>query len=79
VSTKTTGMYRVDCYVGESNWASNAVRFNTVEEAEIYALDLYSRWMPMKGYRIVPSNHPQRELVDFEASADAGFVSRDLS
>jgi len=77
---KTEGPWRVDIQgPGETNWASNAIRFNTTEEAERYAVEKSWGWLSMQGYRIVPADHPQREEVDYAATADAGFISRDLS
>lgn len=47
-------MYKVMVYVcGESTPSSNALRFNTVEEATTYAKDLYSRWTAVERYEVV--------------------------
>lgn len=76
----TEGPWRVDIQgPGETHWASNALRFETKEEAEEYAVQKSWSWFTMKGYRVVPTDHPQREAVDYEATAEAGFISRDLS
>jgi hypothetical protein len=57
--------FRVDIRgVGESNWASNALRFDTVEEAKDYAHDLYSRWIGMDMARVVDESVPERQPVD---------------
>lgn len=39
-------------------WAGNACRFATAEEAEDYALDLKSRWMLVRDWRIQKSDDP---------------------
>lgn len=43
---------------GEKTFVSNALRFATVQEAESYAQDLYSRWFGMDEYRIEESEEP---------------------
>jgi hypothetical protein len=37
-------------------WASNMLRFETQEEAALYARDLFSRWMAVKKWQTVPSS-----------------------
>ena len=49
--------YKVEVLVsGETTWASNALRFATTEEAEIYGKDLFRRWLLVKEWRIVESD-----------------------
>lgn len=56
--------FRVDVQgVNETIWVSNAMRFDTAAEAEAYARDLYSRWMGMQAWRVVPESTPERETV----------------
>lgn len=60
-----TGAYRVDCVArGERNYASNSLTFSTVEDAEAYARDLYSRWTMLESWRVVPVSTPEREEVE---------------
>ena len=62
---QTEGKYRVDVSVpGESTWATNALRFDTVEEATDYARDLLGRWLQPDLARVVESDTPDRETVD---------------
>lgn len=64
MTVKTEGAYRVDVAVaGERTYASNGLRFDTEAEATAYARDLYSRWTLMVGFRVVPSDQPQREAI----------------
>ena len=64
---KTEGKYRVDVSVpGESRWATNALRFDTVEEATAYAKDLLGRWMQPDLARVAESDTPDRETVDLD-------------
>lgn len=39
---------------GETNWASNGLRFAVKEEAIAYAEDLFSRWFAVREKRITP-------------------------
>ena len=46
--------YKVLVYVkGETAPSSNGLRFNTIEEATVYAKDLYSRWTAVERYEVV--------------------------
>jgi hypothetical protein len=47
--------------IGEGTWATNALEFDTPEQATLYARDLYSRWTMVDKLRIVPVSHPKRE------------------
>ena len=76
---KTEGPWRVDMTDDNQTWASNALRFDTPREAEGYAVTKSWSWFSLKGFRVVPTDHPQREAVNYEADADAGFISRDFS
>lgn len=42
----------------DGEWAGNALRFATKEEAEASASDTYSRWMLAVGHRAVESDDP---------------------
>lgn len=79
MSHETEGPWRVDYTDDNRGWASNVERFDTKEEAEDRAVQKSWSWLTLRGYRIVPSDHPQREEVDYAATADAGFICRDLS
>lgn len=53
-----------------NEWAGNAVRFATREEAEASARDLYSRWTLCVGHRADESDDP----VNCEWDATRGNV-----
>jgi hypothetical protein len=44
-------------------WCGNALRFATREGAEVYALDLFSRWTAVKEWRVVESTDPVTEVA----------------
>lgn len=47
-------MYKVEVIADASGvWCGNALTFATAEEAEKYAVDLFSRWLLVKQWRIV--------------------------
>ena len=46
-------MYKVEVQTGTSHWSSNALKFETREQAKKYAIDLMSRWILVTDYRIV--------------------------
>ena len=47
-------MYKVEVQTGkDTTWSSNALKFETREQAKIYAIDLMSRWLLVTNYRIV--------------------------
>lgn len=47
-------MYKVEVIADSSNvWTGNAMRFAAIEDAEIYAKDLFSRWTAVRSYRVV--------------------------
>lgn len=49
-------MYKLEVLaVGETKWVSNLLRFDTVEEAEAYGIDLACRWLAVKDWRITPA------------------------
>ncbi len=39
-------------------WCGNELRFATLEEAKLYALDLASRWTLVRDTRVVESDDP---------------------
>jgi len=46
--------YKAEVQVyGETSYHSNALRFDTVNEAETYAKDLMSRWILVETWRVV--------------------------
>lgn len=72
--------YRVEVLAtGETNWAGNALRFNTVEEAVEYMRDLYSRWMAAEKLRVVDdagnvlATYPEERSA---AASGAGVCAR---
>lgn len=62
--------FRVDVQgVGETIWTSNALRFETEEDAERYARDLFARWMGMQAWRVVPESTPERQWITGEVAS----------
>lgn len=58
------GAFRAEVAVfGEANWASNALRFDSADEALEYARDLRSRWMMVDKIRAVPVTTPERQAI----------------
>lgn len=49
---------------GEPNWASNAMRFKTEEEAQLWVDDLERRWLLVMGKRVVESDDPPNYEID---------------
>ena len=59
--------FKLECNAhGDSpdSWASNALRFATVEECAAYGEELYSRWMGLKDKRVAGSEDPVNYTVD---------------
>jgi hypothetical protein len=51
--------YKVEFRIyGEREWASNALRFATAEEAGHYWADLFRRWFALEGWRIAECDEP---------------------
>ncbi|GAI90181.1 unnamed protein product [marine sediment metagenome] len=47
-------MYKIEVKtINDDNWYSNAMRYETREEAEVAALDLAARWMLVVDHRAV--------------------------
>jgi hypothetical protein len=56
--------WRVDCQgTGENIWSSNGLEYDDSFKAVAYAKDLYSRWMGMVAWRVVPTSTPRQERV----------------
>jgi len=54
----TTNEFKVEVIADNSGeWCSNGIPFATIEEAERYGRDLFSRWSAVREWRVVP--HPQ--------------------
>ena len=48
-------MFKVEVQTDSTGkWYSNALRFETEEQAKAYAEDLWSRWTLVREYRVVP-------------------------
>jgi hypothetical protein len=45
-------------------WFSNALRFETYEEASAYVCDLACRWTLVRRGRVVEDSTPEKEPVD---------------
>ena len=57
--------YKVEVLVsGETTWVSNALRFATTQEAEIYGKDLFSRWLAVKEWRITESDEAVNYCIE---------------
>ena len=58
--------YKVGCKTrGDSDWAYNALRFATREEAETYGADLFSRWTALREYEVHASEDaPNYQIKD---------------
>ncbi len=68
---------RVDVLArGERCWATNALEFDTPEEATTFARDLYSRWVRVEKLRIVPVSRPRGEL--YKPGSDDPELLREL-
>lgn len=39
---------------GENTYATNSLEFKTVEEAKAYGRDLFSRWLSLKEWAVLP-------------------------
>jgi len=51
--------YKVEVLVcGETEWATNQLRFATKEEAEAYGRDLFRRWLAVREWRVTESEEP---------------------
>jgi len=49
--------YKAEVKVGtDTKWYSNALTFDTKKEAEVYAEDLFNRWLATTDWRVVKKN-----------------------
>ena len=54
--------YKAEVKVGsDQKWYSNALRFDTFKEAEVYAKDLFSRWLATTEWQVVESTELKKE------------------
>lgn len=56
---------------GDRAWTSNAQRFATREQADAAGNDLFSRWIAMRAFRVVPSSDPPNQPLPDVKSTDA--------
>jgi len=50
-------MFKVEVLADSSGeWAGNGLKFDTKKEAEEYAIDLMSRWILVREWRVVEAN-----------------------
>lgn len=49
----------------DNNWASNALRFATKEEADNYGSELLSRWWVPTAHRVAESDEPVNYKFDY--------------
>jgi hypothetical protein len=48
---------------GDKDWACNALRFETVEEARLYGSDLAGRWTAVESWTVLPcEEEPNRKV-----------------
>jgi hypothetical protein len=58
-SLKTEGRYKVGVLTpGDVDYAFNALRFDTLEEAESYGVNLAMRWTAVRDWRVVDTSEP---------------------
>jgi len=63
--------FKVEVLVaGEKEWATNALRFATEDEAKGYGADLWRRWLAVKEWRVVASDEP----VNCMFSSERGLI-----
>ena len=54
MANKTVGPLKVEVIADNSGkYVGNALRFDTVEEAKAYGLDLFMRWTLVRSWRVV--------------------------
>jgi hypothetical protein len=65
-------MFKVWCKDSSESFATNALEFATLTEAEKYAKDLYRRWTALQMWAILPKHCPQwgEEFTGFMAYDD---------
>jgi hypothetical protein len=54
-----TGIYKVFVNTAgdpEDSWATNAIKYDTVEEAEAAAQDLFGRWTAVRYWRVMDAD-----------------------
>lgn len=65
--------YRTEFAV-EGVWYTNALRFDTPEEAKEEAQSRFSRWTMPAAWRVVPSDYPEKESYGGDADTTAFTV-----
>ena len=55
--------------VGDKTWSSNALRFATIEEANIYGKDLFHRWTAVTEYQATLCDDPVNYTLDVNGKA----------
>jgi hypothetical protein len=55
--------FRAEVDVGEGVWHTNAVRFDSEIECQVYAQDLAARWTLVRQWRVVEDSTPLREAA----------------
>lgn len=51
---KPAGALRVEVIADNSRtWAGNSLRFNTIDQAQAYGQDLFSRWTSVRNFRVI--------------------------
>ena len=72
--TNDQGPFRAEFQAsGEYNWATNSMRFDTVDEAVAHARDLFLRWFGARAWRVVPDSVPLHEAVDMAQDDEDGY------
>jgi hypothetical protein len=52
---------------GETTYATNALTFDTIEEAKTYGQDLFMRWYSVEKWCVIPTE-----------KAESGYLSKDF-
>jgi hypothetical protein len=61
-------MYKLYVMTTEGgSWATNAVEFDTVEEARAWGADLFSRWMLVTDYAVIEGTGTEPIATDLES------------
>jgi len=50
--------YKAEMHTAPEEWTTNALRFETVEEADSYGFDLIMRWTVPDDFRVAESDEP---------------------
>lgn len=64
---------------GERTWATNGLEFATVDEAQAYAKDLFSRWFGADNIAVLPTDVAEKGFISTDVvRQSAEFIIRSL-